>query len=785
MSAIFFPYRRLVYAQVMLGLAAFSIAQSSPAALLLLGALAIGSWYLVEGPSGRPLPRSVTNLGALAAIAWLMMDLQIRGTPGLVAIGHFMIWLQLLLLYGRQGYRDDAMALVLSLLLMVDASLLSFSMVYGVLLAAYSLLTVWTLAAFNFSATADHVVRRAREATGDGAAELGVAGGPTMRRDVLRGGVLLSLGAFGLAVVVFIFAPRVEGLGDAAASRVLSGVASIGFNSEVQLGQRIGEPDSQEPVMMVTMRDADGQNVGSNNRVWYLRGGCADRYDARLRTWSRGGEVDQWDVEIQMRGEPASVMLAAASGRRPSIEAEITVRQPRQARLFSPFPPLEVESDAMTRVSFGTIDQQLLARPRGNRTVSYRVRHAYPVAADSAIFDGYARLAHHYPRPGAQIAAARNLPRFDPRTYARGWPVRTDEVRAMALSMLDEAKLSRDETVDHDPLDATIAEALTASLRRNFIYQLSAAGHEGESDPVIHFLFNSREGHCELFAAGLAALARSIGMRARLATGYLASEFNTVGGYYIVRPANAHAWCEIEVAPGVWQRFDPTPPAQRDLQHHVEATWTRRLRQFYEHLDFVWIRSVVAYDPKTRQAMLHATYRLLARSAAVRDEAADHLERLKRRLTDGASPLSLALGGLLIAAFAAALGTSMVWMWRGRRGRRSGAASSAGVDGRRARRRAVAFYTSMMHLLERHGHIRPPWQGPRQFIAQLAARQPRRFAPAVDLTELFYAVHFGGHALDGPRREQAHTLLVELRQRLEAKDIALRADRASPRRPGY
>lgn len=787
MSTVFARYRKLVYAQIMLGLMAFSMAQSNPAFLLLVGAIAIGSWYLVEGPSGRTLPRLVTNLGALAAIAWLVLDLQARHTPGLVAIGHFMIWLQLLLLYGRRDYRDDAMALTLSLLLMVDASLLSFSMAYGVLLAVYSLLTAWTLLAFSFSATADNVARRMREAAHSGGGSVGdigggppislaPTGGPNMRRDVMRSGLLLSLGAFSIAVAVFVLTPRIEGLGDATATRVLSGVANIGFSGDVQLGQQLGDPDSQEPVLMVTMRDADGQNVGSNNRVWYLRGACADQYDPNLQTWSRDPAANQYDMDIRMRGEPASIVLASASGRRPSIEAEITIRQPRQAHLFSPFPPLELESDSFREVSFGAVDQQFTARLRNNRTVHYKVRHAYPVAADQAIFDGYQRLIGHHPRPRAMAARMRDLPRFDPTTYARGWQVQPQRVRAMAAEILAQANLTRDPTLAHDPRDATVGEALTEYLRSHFVYRIAAAGRHGDADPVIHFLFSSREGHCELFAAGLAALSRSIGMRARLVTGYLASEFNGVGGYYIVRPGNAHAWCEIEVAPDVWERFDPTPPADRDLQHHVEATWSRRLRQFYEHMDFLWIRSVVAYDPRTRQAMLNATYRMLVKSVGVRNSARLHLAQLQRRLSGGSSSLGFGLAALLVAVFLVVAMATLIGLWRRRVGgrrwwgwrrspRRTGEGSA--TERFRSSSKTVGFYNTMVELLDRHGYARPPWQGPRAFASELANEQPERFAPAVALTDLFYTVRFGGHALANPQRQRARDLLADLRVRLE------------------
>jgi hypothetical protein len=53
-------------------------------------------------------------------------------------------------------------------------------------------------------------------------------------------------------------------------------------------------------------------------------------------------------------------------------------------------------------------------------------------------------------------------------------------------------------------------------------------------------------------------LARSAGIPARLATGFVPGERNRLTGRFIVRERDAHAWAEVYF-PGVgWQGFDPT-----------------------------------------------------------------------------------------------------------------------------------------------------------------------------------------------------------------------------------
>ncbi|MFK7861708.1 MAG: DUF3488 and DUF4129 domain-containing transglutaminase family protein [Granulosicoccus sp.] len=73
--------------------------------------------------------------------------------------------------------------------------------------------------------------------------------------------------------------------------------------------------------------------------------------------------------------------------------------------------------------------------------------------------------------------------------------------------------------------------------------------------PVDEFLFDSREGFCEHYAAAFVVLMRAAGVPARVVTGYQGGEMNK--DYMIVRQSNAHAWTEAYID-GAWQRFDPT-----------------------------------------------------------------------------------------------------------------------------------------------------------------------------------------------------------------------------------
>lgn len=87
-----------------------------------------------------------------------------------------------------------------------------------------------------------------------------------------------------------------------------------------------------------------------------------------------------------------------------------------------------------------------------------------------------------------------------------------------------------------------------------------ATGFEQLSD----FLFNKKVGFCEHFAASYSTLMRALGIPARVVVGFQGGSPNDLGGYWIVRKLDAHAWSEIWIADsdeggrGHWERKDPT-----------------------------------------------------------------------------------------------------------------------------------------------------------------------------------------------------------------------------------
>jgi transglutaminase-like putative cysteine protease len=100
--------------------------------------------------------------------------------------------------------------------------------------------------------------------------------------------------------------------------------------------------------------------------------------------------------------------------------------------------------------------------------------------------------------------------------------------------------------------------ALDAWMGENTRYDINAPLSPPGVDVVDHFLFESQLGWCEQIASSLVVMARSVGIPARLATGYVPGEWDALSGRFIVRELHAHSWAEVWFPEVGWVPFDPT-----------------------------------------------------------------------------------------------------------------------------------------------------------------------------------------------------------------------------------
>jgi hypothetical protein len=135
------------------------------------------------------------------------------------------------------------------------------------------------------------------------------------------------------------------------------------------------------------------------------------------------------------------------------------------------------------------------------------------------------------------------------------------------------------------------------------------------------FLFQSRRGFCEHYAASFVFLMRAAGIPARVVTGYQGGEINPIDSTLIIRQSDAHAWAEIWLPNVGWQRVDPTAAIapSRIEQNLVAAlpageaaplllrpqfSWLHTLRFRWEALGNTWNQWVIGYNPQRQRELL-------------------------------------------------------------------------------------------------------------------------------------------------------------------------------------
>ncbi|MGI8806439.1 MAG: transglutaminaseTgpA domain-containing protein [Acidimicrobiales bacterium] len=109
---------------------------------------------------------------------------------------------------------------------------------------------------------------------------------------------------------------------------------------------------------------------------------------------------------------------------------------------------------------------------------------------------------------------------------------------------------------DKQPTPYGKAKALQDYFRTNFTYSLQVA--QGHDQNAIDQFLASRQGYCEQFAGTYAAMARSLGLPARVAVGFTPGTKGADGRWHVTGK-EAHAWPEVYLSGYGWVAFEPTP----------------------------------------------------------------------------------------------------------------------------------------------------------------------------------------------------------------------------------
>ncbi len=304
----------------------------------------------------------------------------------------------------------------------------------------------------------------------------------------------LLIQALPLAAILFLLFPRTSGV---FRFRVpFSNTTSSGFSDRLSPGSIASIASSTDVAFRAEFPDGAAPSLGS----MYWRGAVL---------WQGNGL--EWQG-----GAPAAVSGATQLPAGERIRQRITIEPHGERWMFALDRPFEAPAGAVLAPGNCLRGERELGSSRRYEVTSYREIH-----------EGELR--------GDERKASLQLP-----------AVVSPAVRELVQSWTSE---------NEDPR-AVVKAALQFFRRGGFRYSLSPG--EYKENALDEFLFHRRSGFCEHYAGSLATLLRLAGIPTRVVVGYLGGEFNDIGRYFLVRQADAHAWCEVWLPDRGWERVDPT-----------------------------------------------------------------------------------------------------------------------------------------------------------------------------------------------------------------------------------
>ncbi|HET8549239.1 MAG TPA: DUF3488 and transglutaminase-like domain-containing protein [Bryobacteraceae bacterium] len=260
-------------------------------------------------------------------------------------------------------------------------------------------------------------------------------------------------------------------------------------------------------------------------------------------------------------------------------------------------------------------------------------------------------------------------------------------------------------------------------------------------DPLAHFLFERRKGHCEYFASAMAVMLRQLGIPARVVTGFQSGTYNHITGWHVIRTSDAHSWVEAYLERRGWSTFDPTPP---DPRPQASGFWLR-LAMIGDAADTFWREWVLDYDKERQVRTLNLGSFVELQSALQAGGA-----RAAATMRDYGLTVVLTIAGLAcLVVIVPRVRASLA----ARRHERRVARGDVSVHD------ATLLYNRALAALRKRGFEKPPWLTPAEFAAVLPAS--RESVVLDDLTAAYHQLRYGGH------REAAVRMLA-LVSRLEA-----------------
>ncbi len=698
-------------------LAVVNTASMSPwtNAFVLIGlALALA---LPESWQNKSILRHIATIGPLALFLVQGARL-IAGRSALDVAVEFAALLQIIRLATRRGAAHDQQIIVLALLHFVAGTVLGGGLTYGICFLGFLIVAPGALVLSHLRREVEGNYRQgARDRTG---LPVDVPRILRSRRVVGRGFLaatcLLSVPIFLFTAALFVLFPRV-GLSLLLLNHPRQG-RMVGFSDHVDLGQ-VGVLRS-DPSIALRFEVSDLPDPPPPLLTLRLRGTAFDKYDGSA-----------WDRTLS---EHRLVEHAPESG-----EAFPVFRYPNPA------------IDRRVSIDLEPIDPPVIFLPP--RTVGLRVKPQNQALLGEPLSvrrgpEGELRYAGsdaHGLRYDAFLAGEREV-LTEPMA-----PNERDRYLAVPAALPHRIADLAHEWADAQPTNFLKAKALEEHLKKDFRYDTGSPSG-GKPQPLDHFLFESKRGHCEFFSTAMAMMLRELGIPSRNVTGFVGGTYNRFSRSYTVREGDAHSWVEAyleDIGRPSWQTFDPTPSAgARPLQETAGALVY--VRDLVEALSQRWNRYVIGYDLRTQLRLFE--------DLSNRYEKFRHRSELDKGTLGKMTRAPVLAGGLLVVA---AVGYVI---WRRRRRTTDEKEDKTPLEKLDKKlEAATALYRALELALATQGISRPQSLPPLRHAEELRARNHPLGDEIISLTTVYLEARFGGSALDESNKKDFERRIREIR----------------------
>jgi transglutaminase-like putative cysteine protease len=666
-----------------------------------------GALCIPESWQAKPALRHFSNAAPVALFVAQAVRL-LAGRPPLDVAIEFAALLQIIRLATRRGAAHDQQIIVLSLLHFVAGTVLGGGLTYGLCFLGFLVVAPGALVLSHLRREVEGNYRQgARDRTGHPVDVPRILRSRrVVGRTFLLSTCLLSVPIFLFTAALFVLFPRV-GLSLLLLNHPHSG-RMVGFSDHVDLGD-VGVLRT-DPAIALRFEVSDLPNPAPARMTLRLRGTAFDTYDGHA--WGRTMKNIVPAEHLRDSADTYALPRAPDPLHERRISFDLEPIDPPV--IFLPPRTIGVHVKPQSQTLLGE-PLVLLKGPEGE--IRYSGTDARGLHYDAYVDTGGDMLGDR-------------LPDADRARYLESPAALPGRIGDLARHWTEDL-----------PTEFAKAHALEEHLRKDYRYDINSPSG-GKEQPVDHFLFESRRGHCEFFSTAMALMLRQIRIPSRNVTGFVGGTYNRFGHYYAVREGDAHSWVEAYLGDGVngtWVTFDPTPPAGAQP---LEATtgFFVYVRDIAEWASSSWNRYVISYN--------------LGQQIRIFDEVAKRYESMRRRAGVNKGPLDRITSVPGIAALGLIGFVIAYWVWRRSRGwgRAKGPRAENALDARLGD--AAELYRALEGALAVQGLSRPPALPPLRHAELIAARHHPLGPEALALTEIYIETRFGHAELtDATKRD--------------------------------